>query len=79
MDFLAQIWLQWTLRHILLTYSHTLLIFVPYLTIPGLFEYFSDIWVSLRRSNFSGVKERLKFTCIGLFLGAQFLRLYQDG
>ena len=41
LDFLGQIWTQWTLRQIL---GHILVIFAicHFLTIPGLFEYFSE-------------------------------------
>ena len=51
LDFLAQIWTQGTLRHML---GPTLVIFeiCQFLTIPGPFEYFSEMG-GLRKSKFS--------------------------
>ena len=51
LEFLSQIWTQWTLKHIL---GPILVIFdiCPFLTIPGLFGYFQKMG-DLRKSKFS--------------------------
>ena len=51
LDFLAQIWTQGTLRHIL---GPILVIFeiCQFLTIPGPFEYFSEKWVVSENQSF---------------------------
>ena len=54
LDFLGQIWTQWTLRHIL---GPILVIFdiCHFLTIPGPFEYFQKMG-ALRKSKFSRLR-----------------------
>ena len=72
LDFLAQIWTQGTLRHIL---GPILVIFeiCQFLTIPGPFEYFSENGWSQKIKVFL-MKERL-LPLIGLVLGGEVPRL----
>ena len=71
-DFLAQIWAQGTLRHIL---GPILVIFeiCQFLTIPGPFEYFSEMG-GLRKSSFLD-EGAIVTPLIGLVLGGQVPRL----
>ena len=73
LDFLAQIWTQGTLRHIL---GPILVIFeiCQFLTIPGPFEYFSENWVVSENQSF--LNEGVIITpLIGLVLGGEVPRL----
>ena len=73
LDFLAQIWTQRTLRHIL---GPILVIFeiCQFLTIPGPFEYFSENGWSQKIKVFS-MKELSLPPLIGLVLGGEVPRL----
>ena len=73
LDFLAQIWTQGTLRHIL---GPILVIFeiCQFLTIPGPFEYFSENGWSQKIKVFS-MKESIVTPLIGLVLGGEVTSL----
>ena len=73
LDFLAQIWTQETLSHIL---GPILVIFqiCQFLTIPGPFEYFSENGWSQKIKVFS-MKEQLLAPLISLVLGGEVPRL----
>ena len=73
LDFLAQIWTQGTLTHIL---GPILVIFeiCQFLTIPGPFEYFSENG-GLRKSKFSRMKDRSLPTLSVFILGGEVPRL----